>query len=280
MRTIVIGDVHGCTDELQRLVTEVSPREDDRFIFLGDIVGRGPDCLGTLRRVRAICEQFPTSLCIAGNHEFKAIARQSRRDQGKPINGKPGEPWEDLAGPKDWSFLRTMPLLHKEPGVAFVHGGFFPRFFKHHPDGIEQVMDHMRSGRDWRKGGGKLLDRARRFLMVRHINSDGEFMTMGANGPNDPHWSDIYGGREGFVYFAHDALPGPPVPRVSRHALGLDTGCVTGGALTAAVYDGDPKDYKLIVVPAARKYADPLVERANWFVPPIGRRARRKMSQP
>ena len=73
LRTIFIGDVHGCLTELDALLACLEPREGDRLCFTGDLVDRGPDSLGVVRRVRALLAQFPGSACIIGNHEEKTL---------------------------------------------------------------------------------------------------------------------------------------------------------------------------------------------------------------
>ncbi|MCA9656860.1 MAG: metallophosphoesterase [Myxococcales bacterium] len=58
-RTLIVGDVHGCLAELDALLVELEPRAGDRFVFVGDIVDRGPDSVGVVRRVRELCARYP-----------------------------------------------------------------------------------------------------------------------------------------------------------------------------------------------------------------------------
>ena len=68
-RQIVIGDIHGCYDELVRLLEKISPREDDTVISLGDMLDRGPDSL----KVFNLFRDRKNFGCITGNHERKHI---------------------------------------------------------------------------------------------------------------------------------------------------------------------------------------------------------------
>lgn len=241
-RTIFIGDVHGCVHELDGLVGRLSPKKGDRLIFLGDLVDKGPFSVDTIRFVRAAINYYPGSACIAGNHEEKSIRLRAQ--------GKPGEDWMNDASDDDWAFLESLPLLLRFPDLdaIAVHGGFFPRFFSLYPEGIGEVPEK------WHKGGGKKMDRLRRVLRVRHVAAaDGDFLALGEEKPEDPHWSEVYDGREGFAFFGHDPLVGKV--RRAKNACGLDTGCVFGGTLTAAVVQSSPLTPVFVSVPARKKYA-------------------------
>ncbi len=71
MRTIIIGDVHGCYSTLQSLLTKIKPiPEYDRLIFLGDLFDRGPDSLQVFQTVQKLAEEFKQNfVLLRGNHE-------------------------------------------------------------------------------------------------------------------------------------------------------------------------------------------------------------------
>ena len=71
MRTVIIGDVHGCNEALRALLDKVKPViGQDRIVFLGDLFDRGPDSFGVFRTVRNLQEQFQDSfILLRGNHE-------------------------------------------------------------------------------------------------------------------------------------------------------------------------------------------------------------------
>jgi diadenosine tetraphosphatase ApaH/serine/threonine PP2A family protein phosphatase len=264
-RTIFIGDVHGCLSELGSLLEKLGEQDGDRFIFVGDLVDKGPDSLGVLQRVRDLCEAFPGSVVVSGNHEEKA-SRQAKR-------GIFAEPWAEQATPEDWAFIDAMPLTWADGGVRVVHGGIFPSLLSNHPDAFEKIENR---GEKWRKGGGKCMNRARRMLRIRFVGGPdrpegvkgetgpGDMLALSENKPGDPFWSDVYEGEAGFVVYGHDPLHETGEPREADHAVGIDTGCVFGGTLTALVMDsenGDPVgNSQTVSVPAERQHANPMKE--------------------
>ncbi len=65
-----IGDVHGCSDLLDVLLEKIDPAQDQRLIFLGDYVDRGPNTAATLERLYVMTQQRPDDvICLMGNHE-------------------------------------------------------------------------------------------------------------------------------------------------------------------------------------------------------------------
>ena len=71
MRTIIIGDIHGCDKALRALLEKAAPDEkQDRLILLGDLFDRGPDSRQVLQTVKALEEQFAERfVLLRGNHE-------------------------------------------------------------------------------------------------------------------------------------------------------------------------------------------------------------------
>lgn len=248
MRTIIVGDVHGCLEELEALIALLSPGASDRWIFVGDLVDRGPDSIGVVRRVIELVRSIPGSAVVMGNHEERAL---SLRDRGRPG----GEPWTKLADEDVWSFLGALPLLVRLPEhrSVVVHAGFFPAYFQHH--GPVGEVDP-----DWRQAHGKRAERLRRFLRVCNVDRGGAM--LGLDAPAElvaGHWSRFYRGEEGHAFFGHDPQLAPPTPLLTPFATGLDTGCCFGGRLTAAVLEPGtpPVDAELVSVPARARYAEP-----------------------
>src|SRR5439155_23128262 len=68
MRTLVIGDIHGCSRAFDTLLAAVQPSPDDQVITLGDYVDRGPDSAGVLQRILAL-EKTCHLTALLGNHE-------------------------------------------------------------------------------------------------------------------------------------------------------------------------------------------------------------------
>lgn len=123
MATYVIGDVHGCYRELMQLLDAVAFSNDDRLIFTGDLVNRGPESLEVLRFVA----QCPQASTVLGNHDVYAIARMLG-----VVGIKQSAQLEVLAQAPDRDVLldwwRQQPFLLAIPEAAcwVVHAGLHP----------------------------------------------------------------------------------------------------------------------------------------------------------
>lgn len=242
MRTIFVGDVHGCRDELESLLVKLEHTPDDRLIFLGDLVDRGPDPAGVVRLVRSI----PEVQCIIGNHDDRALrylmhAAKAAANPAYTITMKV-EParaaeWVSL-GPLDVAFLRSLPVTISAAGFVAVHGGFLP---------------------------GKPIESQKRntLIRLRWVDANGKFVGMGPDGIRMPEgarpWMEAFDGAFNVVcgHIVYD-LERPRFDRTaSGHAVwSIDTGCAFGGHLTALVLDSERLDEPTIVqVRARRAYA-------------------------
>lgn len=213
-RVIIVGDLHGCLDELSALLREVSFRPGDRLIAVGDLVGKGPDGAGVVRFLREHGHE-----AVRGNHDEKLLSwRRGERD--KPLAGAHRADALRLSE-DDWRWLEARPLFIELPEhrAIVVHAGLVP---------------------------GVPLERQRRedLLNLRSIRPDGSPSKRIEDG--EP-WAKLWPGPE-LVVFGHDAVRG-----LQRwpHAIGLDTGCVYGGRLSALVLP----ERTIVSVPAARAYA-------------------------
>jgi diadenosine tetraphosphatase ApaH/serine/threonine PP2A family protein phosphatase len=234
-------------DELDRLVTALAPVTGDRFLFLGDLVDKGPESLGVLRRIRDLMARFPGSFSICGNHEESAIrlnVKALKAGTWTGIGKAEKETWLTQATAEDFAFLASFPLYARPFGdrsVLMVHGGLFPAYFEHY-SGLPILTPW------WQTEKGKQMDRARRFLRVRHVSATGDMVTLGEEGETTRPWTDWYDGREGTVFYGH-APQRSGEPLVRPHSVGLDTGAVFGGRLTAAVLS-PATEVRMVSVPA------------------------------
>jgi hypothetical protein len=121
MRTIIVGDVHGCREELDALLDRIAFASGDRLVFVGDLVARGPDSLGVLDIVRRT-----GAIVVRGNHEQKLIDWIEDKDDF-PI-GKMHRELARSLRPVDWSLVQNMPLSIDLPehGLRVVHAGMVP----------------------------------------------------------------------------------------------------------------------------------------------------------
>lgn len=206
-RTIIVGDVHGCARELDDLLAALEPRTSDRFVFVGDLVARGPDTKTVLARARELA-----AVAVLGNHEHRVIEARRALMAGKaaPRLGASHRALLDELEEADWQLLENMPLYLEldEHGVTVVHAGIEP--------GVEMSEQRL-----------EVLTRMRSF------NAAGE--------PCDRYrpasWAERYRG-DVHIVFGHNARRGL---QLCENATGLDTGCVYGGRLTALVLEPGEK---------------------------------------
>ncbi len=126
----VIGDVHGQFDTLMTLVGAISPRPDDRFFFLGDLIDRGPQSAQVVEWVRS-----HDHACIKGNHEQMCLEAYGTLDspmlwQGWLSNGGAKTLESYGAGgitPEHLQWIRELPLYLDLGDVWLVHAGLDPR---------------------------------------------------------------------------------------------------------------------------------------------------------
>ncbi len=90
MRTIVVGDIHGCAKALRALLEAIAPQPQDQLVFLGDYVDRGPDSKGVIEQLIELQQQCQT-VCLLGNHEimFRGALRGLNPDLWLEIGGRP-----------------------------------------------------------------------------------------------------------------------------------------------------------------------------------------------
>lgn len=195
-RTLIIGDVHGCSAELMRLLEAAQLSRDDRVIFVGDLINKGPDSRGVLEIARDLNAEV-----VMGNHErsFLKYIKKARTDdpEFEAIKDQLGD---RLKGWVKW--LKALPYYLETPDFLIVHGGLQPGL--HPRDTRKRILANIRT---W-DGTGAVLERE-----------------------GDPPWFDLYHGEK-LVVFGHWALRGL-VWR--RNAVGLDTGCVYGHTLSGLI---------------------------------------------
>jgi len=215
-RLIAVGDIHGCHKEFEDLLEKLDLRKDDRLVLLGDLINRGPDS----DRVVGMAREHAT-VSLLGNHELRLLNFR-KTDDPTHLKKYDYETMKQLSG-KDWDYLESMPLTYEdeELGVVFVHGGFLP-------------------GKPWQKQPARIVTR------VQVIDRDGEPRKR-SEAPDAPHWSELWVGPP-FVVYGH--TPRPEVER-TKWALGIDTGCVLGGSLTAYILP----EKRVVQVRARERYS-------------------------
>jgi bis(5'-nucleosyl)-tetraphosphatase (symmetrical) len=258
-----IGDVQGCHDELLALISRLSFSADrDQLWFVGDLVNRGPASLKVLRFVRALADN---AIVVLGNHDLHllAVAHGARRK-------RKSDTLDDVLDAPDRNalleWLITRPLAHVQdaeggrPTDLMVHAGLVPQWtvgmtmqlarevesslrdepanlFEHmYGDEPDQWRDDL-SGMDRTRFTINVLTRIRVCTAQGRIDLQSKGKPPPPGSPYQP-WFDAPQRASGDarVIFGHWSALG----FVQRHgAVGLDSGCVWGGALTAFDLDSD-----------------------------------------
>lgn len=240
----IIGDVHGCFEELCKLLEKLGYRihsspsdghgpcfhvthpEARRVIFLGDIIDRGPGIVPCLRLVMDMV-LAGRAICLLGNHEAKLI----RKLEGRDVKLKHGleQTVEELAKTSPDFQARLLHFLEKLPAHALLDGG---RLVVAHAGMKEHYI-------------GRLGEKVRSFALFG--DTTGEVDSYGLPVRND--WAQGYQGRALVVYGHTPTLE----VRFVNNTVCVDTGCVFGGQLSALRYP----EKELVSVRAAQVYFTP-----------------------
>ncbi|MFI8180363.1 polynucleotide kinase-phosphatase [Actinacidiphila glaucinigra] len=230
----IIGDIHGCSSELETLlgklgyVDGVHP-EGRTAVFVGDLVDRGPDSPGVLRRVMGMVAAGD-ALCVPGNHENKL---------GRWLKGRQVQHTHGLA--------ETIEQLEKEDGKdpAFREQvrEFIDGLVSHYVlDGGKLVVCHAGLPEKYH---GRTSGRVRSHALYGDTTGETDEFGLPVRYP----WAEDYRGRAAVVY-GHT-----PVPSTSwiNNTICLDTGAVFGGRMTALRWP----EREIVDVPAERVWYEP-----------------------
>lgn len=246
-RHILIGDVHGCLSELQALIHRIAPQPDDTFVFLGDLIDKGPESPGVVRWVRHFAEAHRVIL-IEGNHEEKHRRWRRHQRQGSPIadtmtGTERMAALTQALSAADIAFLETGRLYFHMPQyqALAVHAGV-PPAIETLPADPREIAAYPRKQREIYM----------QMLRIRFVSAEGKIRHLGDEVEGDRYWATFYDGRFGTVYFGHQVFM-TPAPVMFAHAVGLDLGAVHGGFLAAAVLSDGGVTY--ILEPARQVYA-------------------------
>jgi serine/threonine protein phosphatase 1 len=195
MQTLVIGDIHGCYDELQALLDKAGLTGGDAIVSVGDCVDRGPDTPAVL----AFFQKTPNAILLMGNHERKHV-RAGRHEVKLAQSQKISRIQFGEIYPDALAFMNTLPLYLDLPDALVVHGYFEP---------------------------GLPLSQQRSTVLCGTMGGDKHLRTA-----YDRPWYELYDSEKPLLVGHHNYL-GTDQPFVYRdRVFGLDTDCVTGRALT------------------------------------------------
>jgi len=247
----IIGDLHGCADELEALLTRLGYElgggstessslgggpfhahpTGRKAVFLGDLVDRGPRILDTVRIVASMVANG-SALCVPGNHDVKLL---------KKLRGKNVQITHGLAETLDE--IDSLPTETRNSFVADL-AKFLDGLVSHYVlDDGKLVVAHagMKAEMQGRGSG-----RVREFAL--YGETTGETDEFGL--PVRYNWASEYRGQATVVY-GHTPVP---EPEWLNQTVNIDTGAVFGGKLTALRYP----EREFVSVPAARIYCEPV----------------------
>jgi bis(5'-nucleosyl)-tetraphosphatase (symmetrical) len=260
MALYFIGDVQGCDSALARLLDEISfsPSRDTLYL-LGDLVNRGPNSLGVLRRLMALGD---AAHCLLGNHDLHllAIAHGVRRPgRGDTLDAVLSDP--DRGVLLDWLRQRAMALRLRVGGhnLLLVHAGVLPTWSADRTlalaSEVEQVLRAPNYGNflqtmygntpaQWNEalqGPERLRVIVNALTRLRFCDAQGRMEFDSKEGPGQAPsgfmpWFDVPGRATAhdIVAFGHWSALGS---LARRDVLAMDTGCVWGGCLSALRLD-------------------------------------------
>ncbi|MGW2767460.1 polynucleotide kinase-phosphatase [Streptomyces sp. NPDC001275] len=227
----IIGDIHGCSAELESLLaklgyTDGAHPEGRTAVFVGDLVDRGPDSPGVLRRVMSMAEAG-NALCVPGNHENK---------YGRHLKGRKVQPTHGLA--------ETIAQMEGESEEFRARvREFIDGLVSHYVlDGGRLVVSHAGLPEKYH---GRTSGRVRSHALYGDTTGETDEFGLPVRYP----WAEDYRGRAAVVY-GHT-----PVPEATwlNNTICLDTGAVFGGKLTALRWP----ERELVDVPAERVWYEP-----------------------
>ena len=233
----IIGDVHGCYDELVSLLGKLGyevaedgsgavHRDGRRVVFLGDLVDRGPNTPGVLRLVMGMVASG-RALCVPGNHEIKLI----RALRGRDVQVTHGLA-ESLTQLEDES-----PEFRRQ--VLEFLDGLVSHFVL---DDRRLVVAHAGMREEMQ---GRASAAVRAFALYGETTGETDEFGLPVRFP----WATEYRGKAMVVY-GHTPVP---EPEWVNNTINIDTGCVFGGSLTALRYP----EKELVSAPAAKTYYEP-----------------------
>ncbi len=258
-----IGDVQGCHQQLQQLIKKLP--KDSKIICVGDLVNRGPDSLGVLRTLKAL-QEAGRAECVLGNHDLHLLARDAGIRGPKSLDTLD----DILRAPDrrelmDWLRHRPMVLYSGQDNLnsMFVHAGILPQWdvtkTLELANELEKVLRHKNYAKflvemygntpaqwsDKLKGAERLRVIVNAFTRLRFCTSKGAMEFESKEGVGDAPkgympWFTVPNRKtqDARVVFGHWSTLGL---LKKKNVVGLDTGCVWGGQLTAMSLDKKPQ---------------------------------------
>lgn len=271
-----VGDVQGCAPSLKALLKKLPKKS--KMIFLGDLVNRGPDSLGALRQLKSLQESGRAE-CILGNHDLHLLAIDAglRKPKGldtvDPILSAPDR--KELI-----NWIRNRPLALSNGNILTVHAGVLQQWDLQQTIECAQEVEKTLRGKSYKdflanmygntpnKWSNKLKG-YERLRVITNALTRMRFCTPSGQMEFDSK-EGLEQGPKGYIpwftvpsrktqdvltYFGHWSTLG----LLRQHnVIGLDTGCVWGGKLTAIEISSSNKDSKNLELIQVSGYDHPL----------------------
>lgn len=239
----VIGDVHGCREELEGLLFEIGiynkQNLDFTLIYLGDLLDRGPNSAWVVGHVRLCQERFPSHVyCLLGNHEETHVRYERHLRTGGTNPMKKDEAFINThlsLRPTDFDWMATLPLAIQWENFIFTHAGVVQG------RGIRQETKAFLRNRFVQKTEDKYSPVGSWF---------DENLQKWCHPEGSTHWSEVYNEPTKVVY-GHENWP---EVNIRGNSYGIDTSACYGGKLTAMVINTETKDVSFLSVPARKVY--------------------------
>ncbi|CAG8422643.1 unnamed protein product [Penicillium salamii] len=243
-RLVIVGDVHGCKEELEKLLEKVkfNQKGGDHLIFVGDMINKGPDSIGVVDLAR----QYSAS-SVRGNHEDRILLRRREMIRTKTLGNLDDATASDYSSrelseralarslsDEQVQWLEKCPVIldvGQVPNmgqVVVVHAGLVPEIALEKQDPVSvmtmrtidldtHVPNSKKKGTNW----AKMFDK-HQSVLYSSLESTSE-------NPRAKTMTVVYG------HDAHSSLS------IRTFTKGLDSGCVKGGKLTALVIEDGGK---------------------------------------
>lgn len=229
---LIIGDIHGCYDELEALISKAQSivnTADIFFIFVGDMVNKGPKNLEVLTLVRSLANKGMAA-AVKGNHEESLLREYRSMCQDKDYKLSSKYQYLKAFSAEDFKYLQNLPYSLTVPKInsIVVHAGLVPGI----PLKRQCLIDlcHMRN-------------------IVYNVHFWDPVLTGNSKVDEGVAWASTWKGPQ-HVYYGHDARRGlQDLP----YATGLDTGCVYGLSLTGIIIS-PTGEKQFVSVPAKQSY--------------------------
>lgn len=271
-----VGDVQGCAPSLKALIKKLPKKS--KMIFLGDLVNRGPDSLGALRKLKSLQEAGQAE-CILGNHDLHLLAIDAglRKTKGlDTVDAILKAP--DRAELIHW--IRHRPMALSNGKVLTVHAGVLPQWDLQQTIECAQELETALRGKSYKeflanmygnlpnqwsstlKGYERLRVITNALTRMRFCSPSGkmefeskEGLEQGPKGYIPWFQAPKRKTADTLIYFGHWSNLG-----LLRHdnVIGLDTGCLWGGKLTAMEISDTNTDQKNLEIIQVDGYSHPL----------------------